>query len=202
MKKFAFGTKVGMTQILGEDGIIIPVTVLKVDPSLVVETCLKEKHGFDGSIIGYGDIKEKHLSKPKAGYFSKHNCKPRKLIKGVKISGFDQNSEINVDVFEGDVFVNIRAKTIGHGFTGTIKRHNFSRGPMTHGSKSHRLPGSIGAGTSPGRVFKGTRMGGRDGNKYITVKNLKVVSIDKEKGLLLVKGAVPGKRNNLLEIFN
>lgn len=202
MNKFAFGTKVGMTQIMGENGEVVPVTVLKIGTSLVVEKCAKDTHGFDGVVLGYGDVKDKHLNKPKAGYFKKKNAEPKRVLKGVKLADLEEKAEITVDIFEGESFVTVRGKTMGRGFAGTIKRHNFRRGPMAHGSKNHRLPGSIGAGTYPGRVFKGTRMSGRYGNKYITVKNLKIVSIDKEKGLLLVKGAVPGKANNLLEIFN
>jgi large subunit ribosomal protein L3 len=165
-------------------------------------------HEVDGEfatvVLGTGEIKDKKLNKPRRGFFEKKGVSAKKYLKGFRVSnGTDYvvGAEITADIFNVDEKVTVRAKTIGRGFTGTIKRHNFSRGPMAHGSKSHRIPGSIGAGTTPGRVYKGVRMAGHYGDAFVTIKNLAVVKIDSENKLIFVAGAVPGK-SGFVEIFS
>lgn len=203
MKKFFIGKKVGMTQLINDDGKVTPVTVLQARPCVVVD--LHEVEGAVATVVlGIGEVKEKKLNKPRRGYFEKKGIAPKKYLKGFRVSnGLDYvvGAEITADIFNVDEKVSIRAKTIGRGFTGTIKRHNFSRGPMAHGSKSHRIPGSIGAGTTPGRVYKGVRMAGHYGDAFVTIKNLSVVKIDSENNLIFVAGAVPGK-TGFVEIFS
>ena len=204
MEKFILGKKLGMTQLIQESGEVVPVTVIDAGPCAVVELRTKENNGYVSILLGYEDLKEKHTNKPKSGFFKKQTVKPKKYLKEFRVEstdGYELNAEINVSVFEENERVNVKSKSIGRGFAGTIKRHNFTRGPMSHGSKNHRLPGSIGAGTDPARVFKGTKMGGHMGNQFVTVKGLLVVKVDAEKGLIYIKGAVPGKKNNLVEIF-
>ena len=205
MKKYLLGRKIGMTQVITEDGKVVPVTIVSAGPCTILELCSKEKQGFDGILIGYQDTKESKLNKAKLGQFKKAEVDPKKYIKGVQLADtqeLEAKQEITVEIFEQAEKVNVRSKTIGRGFAGTIKRHGFRRGPMSHGSKSHRIPGSIGAGTFPARVFKGTRMAGHYGDENVTIRNLELVQVDKEKGHLYIKGAIPGKKNNLVEIFN
>jgi len=154
-------------------------------------------------LIGFGRLKKP--SKPQLGLFKAKNIEPKKYLKEFRVENpadFQLSQEIKVDQFLENESVKVKSKTIGRGFTGTIRRHNFSRGPMSHGSKSHRLPGSIGAGTDPSHIFKGKRMGGHYGDENVTMLNLQVVKIDLERNLVFIKGAVPGKKNNLVEIFN
>ncbi|RAP35229.1 50S ribosomal protein L3 [Candidatus Marinamargulisbacteria bacterium SCGC AAA071-K20] len=203
MEKVIYGKKLGMSQHIDADGIVTPVTLVKVMPLTVIKKLNNNK--VDSILIGMNEVEEKKLNKPKIGLFKKNNTKCFKYIREFKLSDIDSynsNDEIGISNFEENEKIHVRGKNIGKGFAGTIKRHHFSRGPMTHGSKNHRLPGSIGGGTDPGRVFKGTKMGGRLGNKYITMKNLIILKIDSEKELILIKGSIPGKKNNLVEIFN
>ncbi|NBV82596.1 50S ribosomal protein L3 [bacterium] len=203
MKKFFIGKKIGMTQLVSEEGKVTPVTVLKADPCVVVE--LQEVDGDVGTVvIGTGEVNLKRQNKPRRGFFEKKEIPSKKYLKGFRVNNaadYAPGAEITADIFNVDELITVRAKTIGRGFTGTIKRHNFSRGPMAHGSKSHRIPGSIGAGTTPGRVFKGVRMAGHYGDAFVTIKNLSVVKVDAENKLLFVAGAVPGK-TGFVEIFN
>lgn len=197
------GNKVGMTQIFDESGNIIPVTILKVGPCIVTQVKTKSKDGYDSIQIGYGNLSSKSLTQPKLGHLQKSNIQPLKYLKEFKITEADQFSigqVLNVDSFSPGQFVNIRGKSIGKGFSGLQKRHNFSRGPMTHGSKNHREPGSIGMGTTPGRVLPGKKMAGQLGNKITTIKKLKVIQINSEENLLVIKGSVPGKPGNFLSI--
>jgi large subunit ribosomal protein L3 len=198
------GNKVGMTQIFDESGNIIPVTILKVGPCVITQLKTKSKDGYDSIQIGYGNLSSKALSQPELGHLQKSNIQPLKYLKEFKITEADNFSIgqiLNVDSFSPGQFVNIRGKSIGKGFSGLQKRHNFSRGPMTHGSKNHREPGSIGMGTTPGRVLPGKKMAGQLGNKITTIRKLKIIQINSEENLLVIKGSVPGKPGNLLSII-
>jgi large subunit ribosomal protein L3 len=197
------GNKIGMTQIFDESGNIIPVTILKVGPCVVTQVKTKSKDGYDSIQIGYGNVSSKLLSQPKLGHLQKSNIQPLKYLKEFKGSEQDEfeiGQVLNVEVFSPGQFVNIKGKSIGKGFSGLQKRHNFARGPMTHGSKNHRAPGSIGMGTTPGRVLPGKKMAGQLGNKTTTIKKLKVIQVNSEENILVIKGSVPGKPGNLLSI--
>ena len=197
------GNKIGMTQIFDESGNIIPVTILKVGPCVVTQVKMKSKDGYDSIQIGYGNVSSKSLTQPELGHLQKSNIQPLKYLKEFRITEEDEFSigqVLNVDSFSPGEFVNVRGKSIGKGFSGLQKRHNFTRGPMTHGSKNHRAPGSIGMGTTPGRVLPGKKMAGQLGNKITTIKKLKVIQINSEENILVIKGSVPGKPGNLLSI--
>jgi len=197
------GNKIGMTQIFDEAGNIIPVTILKVGPCVVTQVKTREKDGYDSIQIGYGSVSSKSLTQPELGHLQKSNIQPLKYLKEFRINEeneFEIGQVLNVNSFEPGQLVNIQGKTIGKGFSGLQKRHNFTRGPMTHGSKNHRAPGSIGMGTTPGRVLPGKKMSGQLGNKIITVQKLKVIQINSEENILVIKGSVPGKPGNLLSI--
>jgi large subunit ribosomal protein L3 len=198
------GNKIGMTQIFDESGNIIPVTILKVGPCVVTQVKLKSKDGYDSIQIGYGNVSTKSLTQPELGHLQKSNIQPLKYLKEFKTTQEDEFSigqVLNVDSFSPGQFVNVRGKSIGKGFSGLQKRYNFARGPMTHGSKNHRAPGSIGMGTTPGRVLPGKKMAGQLGNQTTTIKNLKVIQINSQENILVIKGSVPGKPGNLLSII-
>jgi large subunit ribosomal protein L3 len=200
--KAILGRKVGMTQIFGENGEIIPVTVIKSGPCLVLNVKTKEKDGYNAIQLGFERCKESKLNKPLLGIFKKLGFPPFKIIKEVRVvnaSDFAPGQELKVDVFQEGELVDITGKSKGHGFTGHIKLWNFARGRMSHGSKFHRRRASIGA-RGVQHVMKGQKMAGRWGNETITVQNLKIVKVDKDKDLILVKGAVPGPVGNLLII--
>ena len=198
------GNKIGMTQIFDDSGNIIPVTILKVGPCIITQIKTKLKDGYDSVQIGYGNVSNKSLTQPQLGHLQKSNIQPLKYLKEFKTN---ENNELeigqilNVDSFSPGQLVNICGKSIGKGFSGLQKRHNFTRGPMTHGSKNHRKPGSIGMGTTPGRVLPGKRMSGQLGNKITTIKKLKIIQVNPEEHILIVKGSVPGKPGNLLSII-
>jgi len=197
------GNKIGMTQIFDESGNIIPVTILKVGPCVITQVKTKLKDGYDAIQIGYGNVSSKALTQPELGHLQKSNIQPLKYLKEFKINEnneFNIGQILNVNSFSPGQLVNIRGKSIGKGFSGLQKRHNFTRGPMTHGSKNHRAPGSIGMGTTPGRVLPGKKMAGQLGNKITTIKKLKVIQINSEENILVIKGSVPGKPGNLLSI--
>jgi large subunit ribosomal protein L3 len=197
------GNKIGMTQIFDEAGNIIPVTILKVGPCIVTQVKTREKDGYDSIQVGYGSVSSKALTQPEFGHLQKSNIQPLKYLKEFRIheeNEFQIGQVLNVNSFEPGQLVNIQGKTIGKGFSGLQKRHNFTRGPMTHGSKNHRAPGSIGMGTTPGRVLPGKKMSGQLGNKIITVQKLKVIQVNSEENILVIKGSVPGKPGNLLSI--
>ena len=197
------GNKIGMTQIFDEAGNIIPVTILKVGPCVVTQVKMKSKDGYDSIQIGYGNVSSKSLTQPELGHLQKSNIQPLKYLKEFRTTEEDEYSIgqiLKVDSFSAGQFVNIRGKSVGKGFSGLQKRHHFTRGPMTHGSKNHRAPGSIGMGTTPGRVLPGKKMAGQLGNKITTIKKLKVVQLNVEENILVIKGSVPGKPGNLLSI--
>jgi large subunit ribosomal protein L3 len=197
------GNKIGMTQIFDESGNIISVTILKVGPCVITQVKTEAKDGYNSIQIGYGNVSSKSLTQPELGHLQKSNIQPLKYLKEFRIVNqdeFEVSQILQVDSFSPGQLVNIRGKSIGKGFSGLQKRHNFTRGPMTHGSKNHRLPGSIGMGTSPGRVLPGKKMAGQLGNKVTTIQKLKVIQINLEENILVIKGSVPGKPGNLLSI--
>lgn len=198
------GNKIGMTQIFDESGNIIPVTILKVGPCIITQIKTILKDGYNSIQIGYGNISSKLLTQPELGHLQKSNIQPLKYLKEFRLTDNEEEFEVGqilkVDSFKIGQLVNIRGKSIGKGFSGLQKRYNFTRGPMTHGSKNHRAPGSIGMGTTPGRVLPGKRMAGQLGNKVITIKKLKVIQTNERENILVIKGSVPGKPGNLLSI--
>jgi large subunit ribosomal protein L3 len=198
------GTKLGMTQVFTEDGKSIPVTVVQAGPCPITQIKTQETDGYTAIQIAYGTIKEKNLSKPEKGHLAKSGAPfLRHLVEMLvdDASPFELGQEIKVDMFEAGQLVDVAGRTIGRGFTGNQKRHHFSRGPMTHGSKNHREPGSIGAGTTPGRIYPGKKMAGHMGDINVTIKKLEIIRVDTERNLILVKGAVPGKPGALLRVM-
>jgi len=201
MKKAILATKVGMTQIFNEDGVLTPVTVLAAGPCVVTQVKTAENDGYEAIQVGYGQIRENLVSKPLKMHLAKANAGVKRYLKEFRVdnaSEYQLGQEIKVDVFaEGDK-VDATGISKGKGFQGAIKRHGLSRGPMKHGSKYHRHAGSNGAATSPGRVFKGKHMPGQMGNVRVTVQNLEVVRVDAENNVILIKGAVPGPKKALI----
>jgi large subunit ribosomal protein L3 len=201
MKKAILATKVGMTQVFSENGVLIPVTVLQAGPLYVTQVKTVENDGYAAVQVGYGDIRESLVNKPRKGHFAKAGVANKRYLKEFKFENaadYQVGQEIKVDIFAAGDKVDATAKSKGKGFQGAIKRHGLSRGPMSHGSKYHRHAGSNGAATSPGRVFKGKKMPGQMGNVKVTVQNLEVVRVDADKNLILVKGAVPGPKKSLV----
>ncbi|HHV41594.1 MAG TPA: 50S ribosomal protein L3 [Clostridiaceae bacterium] len=200
MTKFMLGRKAGMTQIFNEDGIAIPVTVISCGPVSVVQNKTKEVDGYKAVKVGFED--KKRVTKPLAGQFEKAGIKAKRILREFKTEEeFELGQEINVaDMFATGDHVDVVGTSKGKGFQGVIKRHGFSRGPESHGSKHHRYPGSMGSSATPGKVFKGRKLPGQMGNKRVTVQNLEVVSVDGERSILVLKGAVPGPKGGLLEI--
>ena len=199
------GNKIGMTQIFDETGNIIPVTILKVGPCTITQIKTVETNGYNAIQIGYGNLRGQLLNQPELGHLQKSNICPLKYLKEFRLENpgnFTVGQVVKVDSFTPGQLVDIKGKTIGKGFSGLQKRHNFTRGPMTHGSKNHRAPGSIGMGTTPGRVLPGKKMAGQLGNQVTTVQKLKIVQVNIEENILVVKGSVPGKPGNLLSILS
>ena len=197
------GNKIGMTQIFDQLGNIVPVTVIKVGPCVITQIKTILQDGYDAIQIGYGIVPVNALTQPQLGHLQKSTIQPLKYLKEFHVTNpetFKIGQVINLECFEPGQFVNITGKTSGKGFSGLQKRHNFHRGPMTHGSKNHRAPGSIGMGTTPGRVLPGKRMAGQLGNKNSTVKKLKIIQVNVTEHILVIKGSVPGKIGNLLSI--
>nr|YP_009496700.1 ribosomal protein L3 [Entomoneis sp.]AWT39412.1 ribosomal protein L3 [Entomoneis sp.] len=197
------GNKIGMTQIFDESGNIIPVTILKVGPCVITQIKTQLNDGYNSIQIGYGNVSSNKLTQPELGHLKKFDLQPLRYLKEFRVNEteeFEIGQVLNVDAFESGQLVNIRGKSVGKGFSGLQKRHNFSRGPMTHGSKNHRAPGSIGMGTTPGRVLPGKKMAGQLGNKIATIRKLKIIQINSEENILVIKGSVPGKPGNLLSI--
>lgn len=201
MKKAIIGIKVGMTQIFDDNGAFIPVTVLQAGPCVVTQIKTVENDGYSAIQVGFGDIREVLVGKPRKGHFAKAGVANRRHLREFRlenVADYKVGQEIKVDIFaEGDK-IDATAKSKGKGFQGVIKRHNFSRGPMAHGSKHHRHAGSSGSATSPGRVFKGKKMAGHMGHTRITIQNLEVVRIDMQNNIILIKGAVPGPKKALV----
>ena len=203
MKKAILTTKVGMTQIFNEDGVLTPVTVLQAGPCVVTQVKTVENDGYAAVQVGFGDIREKLVNKPMKGHFAKAGVAPKRFVREFRLEDAESyavGQEIKADVFAAGDKVDATAKSKGKGFQGAIKRHGQSRGPLAHGSKYHRHAGSTGSATTPGRVFKGKKMPGHMGAVRITVQNLEVVRVDAEQNLILVKGAVPGPKKSLVMI--
>ena len=198
------GKKIGMSREFFKTGQSIPVTVLKVEKARVIQLINKEKRGYDAVQLGFGKIKNSKLTKSMKGYFSKKNTEAKKILKEFKVKDLDQykeGNEFGIEIFKDIKFLDVRSKTIGKGFAGAMKRHNFGGLRASHGvSVSHRAHGSTGQNQDPGRVFKGKKMAGRMGNKKVTKQNLKVIDIDSENNLLIVKGSIPGKKNSIIYI--
>ncbi len=203
MKKAILATKVGMTQIFSEDGVLTPVTVLQAGPCVVTQVKTMENDGYEAVQVGFMDKRETLVSSPDRGKFDKAEIPYKRFVRELKLdnaSEFSVKDEIKVDIFEVGDKIDVSAVSKGKGFQGAIKRHGQSRGPMGHGSKYHRHAGSNGAASDPSRVFKGKHMAGHMGAKRVTVQNLEVVRVDAEDNLLLVKGAVPGPKKALVEV--
>lgn len=202
MTKGILGRKIGMTQVFAENGDLIPVTVVEASPNVVLQVKSAETDGYEAIQLGFEDKREKLSNKPEKGHVAKANTAPKRFVKefnGVDAAGYEVGQEVKVDIFaEGDI-VDVTGISKGKGFQGAIKRHGQSRGPMAHGSRYHRRPGSMGP-VAPNRVFKGKLLPGRMGGEQITVQNLQIVKIDAERNLLLIKGNVPGARKALLKI--
>lgn len=198
--KRILGTKLGMTQLYREDGRILPVTVVQAGPCYVIQKKTVESDGYNAVQLGFGERSEAGANKPVKGHFAKANIKPLRYLKEFDVENIDEfqlGQELKADVFEPGESVDVVGTSKGKGFAGTIKRHNFQRGPMGHGSKSHRRVGSAGA-KGPARVYKGTKRPGRMGGERVTIQNLQIVKVDLERNLLVVRGAVPGPKGSLL----
>ena len=203
--KTIIGRKVGMTQIFDEKGLVIPVTVIEAGPCNVVQVKTVETDGYDAIQLGFGEVKEHKVNKPKMGHFKKASVKAQKHLREFRVkdlSSVKVGDVIKVDSFEQGDIVDIQGTSKGHGFQGVIKRHGQSRGPMGHGSMYHRRPGSMGSTSTPGRVFKGKKLPGHMGVETVTIQNLKVVAVDLDKNVILVKGSVPGNKGAILKIKN
>jgi len=203
MKKAIIAQKIGMTQVFSETGNLIPVTVLEAGPCVVVQKKTVENDGYSAIQVGFGTKKESRVNKPEAGHLAKAGLTTVKVLKEFRLedaASFEVGAEIKADVFAAGERVDVSGVSKGKGYAGVIKRHGFHRGPETHGSKSHRVTGSMSSATTPGRVKKGKRMAGQMGNVNVTVQNLEIVSADAEKNLILIKGAVPGPKGSILVI--
>lgn len=203
MVKALLGKKVGMTQVFDGQGRQVPVTVLEVGPCFVTQVKDEQIGGRRAVQIGFEDAKRKNTPRPLLGMFDKCGVSPKKVLRDVDVEGdaeIEPGQRLSVDIFAGVREVDVSGTSKGRGFQGGVKRHGFAGGPASHGSKVHRGPGSLGPGTDPGRVFKGTRMAGHMGAEKVTVKNLEVVGVEPERNLLLVKGSVPGNRGGYVMV--
>jgi large subunit ribosomal protein L3 len=201
MKKAILATKVGMTQIFDENGLLVPVTVLQAGPCVVTQVKTVENDGYSAVQVGFVDKREKLVNKPMQGQFKKAGVSYKRYVREFKFENAEEYTlaqEIKADIFAAGDKIDATAVSKGKGFQGAIKRHGQSRGPMAHGSKYHRHAGSNGSATTPGRVFKGKHMPGHMGAVRVTVQNLEVVRVDAENNLILVKGAVPGPKKSLV----
>ena len=203
MKKAILATKVGMTQIFNEEGVLVPVTVLQAGPCVVTQVKTVETDGYTAVQVGFVDKRETLVSKPVKGHFDKAGVSYKRFVREFRFDNAEEYSvkdEIKADIFAAGDKIDATAVSKGKGFQGAIKRHGQSRGPMAHGSKFHRHAGSNGSASDPSRVFKGKKMPGQMGNKQVTIQNLEIVKIDAENNLILVKGAVPGPKKSLVTI--
>ncbi len=203
MKKGIIGKKVGMTQIFDEKGNVIPVTAIETEGNIVAQIKTLETDGYQSIQLGYGEIKDKHINKPEAGHFAKAKLPNRKHLREFRLDSVENykvGDEVKVDIFEVGEKVDIQGTSKGKGFQGVIKRHGQHRGPMGHGSMYHRRPGSMGATSTPGRVFKGKKLPGHMGRVTVTIQNLEIVKVDTDKNVLLVKGSVPGAKGAILKV--
>ena len=203
MKKGIIGKKVGMTQIFDEKGNVIPVTAIETEGNIVAQIKTVETDGYQSVQLGYGDVKDKHINKPEAGHFAKAKLPNKKHLREFRLDSVENykvGDEVKVDIFEAGEKVDIQGTSKGKGFQGVIKRHGQHRGQMGHGSMYHRRPGSMGATSTPGRVFKGKKLPGHMGKVTVTIQNLEIVKVDTDKNVLLVKGSVPGPKGAILKV--
>lgn len=203
MTKGILGKKVGMTQVFTANGELIPVTVVEATPNVVLQLKTMATDGYEAIQVGYQDKREVLSNKPAKGHVAKAKTAPKRFIKefnDVELGDYKVGQEIKVDVFQVGDIVDVTGTTKGHGFQGVIKRHGQSRGPMSHGSRYHRRPGSMGAASDPSRVFKGKKLAGRMGGDRVTIQNLEIVRVDTDKNVILIKGNVPGVKKSLIEI--
>ncbi len=201
--KNMIGRKIGMTQVFKENGAVVPVTVVEAGPLTVVQKKTVEIDGYNAIQVGFEELKEQKANKPTKGHFDKASVEYKKYLKEFKVENPDDyeiGQVITVDVFASGDFIDVTGTSKGKGTQGVIKRHGFGRGRETHGSHFHRAPGGMSAGTYPGRVFKGHRMGGRMGNEQVTVQNLEIVRVDADKNLILIKGAIPGPKKGIVTV--
>ncbi|MBC5998105.1 50S ribosomal protein L3 [Romboutsia ilealis] len=200
--KGILGKKIGMTQIFTEVGAVVPVTVVEAGPVVITQIKTVEKDGYNAVQVGFGDVKEKSLNKPQKGHLAAANTlkKHLKEFRVDSVEGYTVGQEIKADLFAAGEMIDVTGISKGKGFQGPIKRHGQSRGPESHGSRYHRRPGSMGACSFPGRVFKNKKLAGHMGSVKVTVQNLEVVRIDAEKNLILVKGAIPGAKGSVVTI--
>ncbi|PLR88992.1 50S ribosomal protein L3 [Bacillus halotolerans] len=202
MTKGILGRKIGMTQVFAENGDLIPVTVIEAAPNVVLQMKTAENDGYEAIQLGFDDKREKLSNKPEQGHVAKAETAPKRFVKelrGVEMDAYEVGQEVKVEIFSAGEIVDVTGVSKGKGFQGAIKRHGQSRGPMSHGSRYHRRPGSMGP-VDPNRVFKGKLLPGRMGGEQITVQNLEVVKVDAERNLLLIKGNVPGARKSLITV--
>ncbi|WP_440897194.1 50S ribosomal protein L3 [Amphibacillus sp. Q70] len=202
MTKGILGRKVGMTQVFTEEGELIPVTVVQAEPNVVLQKRTLENDGYEAIQVGFADQKEVNANKPAKGHAAKASTNPKRFVRefrDVKLADYEVGQELSVEVFEAGDKIDVTGTSKGKGFQGAIKRHNQSRGPMTHGSHYHRGPGSMGA-MEPMRVLKGKKLPGRMGGETKTIQNLEIVKVDAERNLLLIKGNVPGSRKSFVKV--
>ncbi len=202
MTKGILGRKIGMTQVFAENGNLIPVTVVEAAQNVVLQKKSVESDGYEAVQVGFEDKRDKLANKPEKGHVAKANTTPKRFIRefrGVDVTGYEVGQEVKVDIFATGDIVDVTGISKGKGFQGVIKRHGQSRGPMAHGSRYHRRPGSMGP-VAPNRVFKGKLLPGRMGGEQITVQNLEIIKVDVERNILLIKGNVPGPKKALLKI--
>ena len=203
MNKALIGKKIGMTQVFDNEGKVIPVTVIEVGPCTVTQIKTVEQDGYQAVQLGFGDVKERKLTKPELGKFTKTKLTPKKYLREFRVDsveGLNVGDELKADVFAVGDKVDIQGTSKGKGFQGVIKRHGQSRGPMGHGSMYHRRPGSMGPTSTPGRVFPGKKLPGHMGDVTVTIQNLEVIKVDLDKNAILVKGSVPGAKGAILKI--
>ncbi|HEX7055694.1 MAG TPA: 50S ribosomal protein L3 [Bacilli bacterium] len=203
MTKGILGKKLGMTQVFAADGTVIPVTVIQAGPCVVLQKKDTENDGYDAIQLGFEDKKENNANKPESGHAKKANTTPKRYIReirGVNLADYEVGQEIKADLFAEGEFVDITGISKGKGFQGAIKRHGHSRGPMSHGSKYHRGPGSFAVIRTANRIPKGKKLAGHMGSETVTIRNLELVRVDAEKNVLLVKGSVPGANNSYVKI--
>ena len=203
MSKGIIGKKIGMTQIFDEKGNVVPVTVIETAGNIVAQVKTVETDGYNAIQLGYGEIKDKHINKPEAGHFAKAKLANKKHLREFRmesVESYKVGDEVKADIFVAGDKIDVQGTSKGKGFQGVIKRHGQHRGPMGHGSMYHRRPGSMGATSTPGRVFKGKKLPGHMGRVTVTIQNLDVVRVDMDKNVLLVKGSVPGPKGAILKI--
>jgi len=203
MKKALIARKIGMTQIFVEDGSLVPVTVLQAGPCTVTQVKTMDNDGYSAVQVGFTDKKEKHTTKPEQGHFEKAGVDFKRFVKEFRFENSEEytvGQELKADMFEAGDMIDVSGRSKGKGYQGAIKRHNQSRGPMSHGSKYHRQAGSMGMASYPGKVFKGKKLAGHMGAENVTIQNLEVVRVDVENNLILVKGAVPGARKSIITL--